>query len=157
MFTRAPIRIGLTSPRTMQPNQILLCAPISVSPVTVAFGEIQASSAIVGRRASMSTKEITLTSSSRLSWFTHEISRGIVRKSVAAETIVAVIASRRLSLTKSGPPWGWAERQLCLRYLDQNARRPGRYDLQIDEYEAGPACRAQKWRTAPSANSDSRA
>lgn len=41
--------IGLTSPRTMQPNQILLCAPISVSPVTVAFGAIQASSAIVGR------------------------------------------------------------------------------------------------------------
>jgi hypothetical protein len=43
------MRIGLTSPRTMQPNQILLCAPISVSPVTVAFGAIQASSAIVGR------------------------------------------------------------------------------------------------------------
>jgi hypothetical protein len=49
MLTRAPMRIGLTSPRTMQPNQILLCAPISVSPVTVAFVAIQASSAIVGR------------------------------------------------------------------------------------------------------------
>ena len=64
------------------------------------------------------------------------------------------IASSRPSLTRSGPPWRWAERRLCLRHLAQNARRPERYDLQTDEYEAGPACPARKWRTAPSANSD---
>src|SRR4029077_15987691 len=82
---------------------------------------------------------------SRLSWFTHEnISRDGPRKRRCWKLIVAVIASRRLSLTRSRPPRAGAERRLCLRHLDQNARRPGRYDLQTDEYEAGPACRAQK-------------
>ena len=47
-LVRAPMRMTFTSPRTTTLNQMPLSGPISVSPITVAFGATKAVSAIVG-------------------------------------------------------------------------------------------------------------
>jgi hypothetical protein len=80
---------------------------------------------------------------------------GMWRESAVTESYRC--SNRKLpafALSPPEPPSKWAECRLRLRHLTQNARTPERYDLQTDEYEAAPACRAQKWRTAPSENSD---
>ena len=46
---QAPIRISCTSPRMTQPNQIPVSAPISTSPMIVAFGATNAVSSMVGK------------------------------------------------------------------------------------------------------------
>src|SRR5579862_2435186 len=48
MLTRAPTRIGATSPRRTQPNQMVVSAPMTVSPTTAAFGAMKASGWMLG-------------------------------------------------------------------------------------------------------------
>ena len=49
MLTRLPMRMTFMSPRTRQPNQMLVSAPISTSPMTLAVGARKTLGSMVGQ------------------------------------------------------------------------------------------------------------